>query len=146
MAKEKYMCVYCLKSRVGRSALLFFFFFIVKIGNSRSGIRFRNFIFKISGKPSFVLWWVTQFFYLLCSQFRLKASGWINKTLLLMPCLMGSSIIILKEYYIGQKKKYVCLRSPDPPYFSAADPNLFYRHYSTLIFANNPINFYTEFG
>jgi hypothetical protein len=24
-------------------------------------------------------------------------------------------------------KKYVCLRSPDPPYFSAADPNLFYR-------------------
>jgi len=27
----------------------------------------------------------------------------------------------------GQKKKYVCLRSPDRPYFSAADPNLFYR-------------------
>jgi hypothetical protein len=50
MAKEKYMCVYCLKSRVGRSAFFF-------------------------------------------------------------------SIIILKEYYIGQKKKYVCLRSPDPPIF-----------------------------
>ena len=27
---------------------------------------------------------VTQFFYLLCSQFRQKASGWINKTLLLI--------------------------------------------------------------
>ena len=26
----------------------------------------------------------TQFFYLLCSQFRQKASGWINKTLLLI--------------------------------------------------------------
>jgi hypothetical protein len=31
-----------------------------------------------------VLWRVTQFFYLLCSQFRQKASGWINKTLLLI--------------------------------------------------------------
>jgi hypothetical protein len=28
---------------------------------------------------------------------------------------------------LGQKKKYVCLRSPDPPYFSVADPNLFYQ-------------------
>ena len=27
----------------------------------------------------------------------------------------------------GQKKIYVCLRSPDLPYFSAADPNLFNR-------------------
>ena len=27
---------------------------------------------------------ITQFFYLLCSQFRQKASGWINKTLLLI--------------------------------------------------------------
>jgi hypothetical protein len=53
-----------------------------------SGIRY--FIFEISGKPSFVeavlcnLWRVTQFFYLLCSQFWQKASGWINKTLLLI--------------------------------------------------------------
>ena len=31
---------------------------------------------------------------------------------------------------LGQKKKYVCLRSPDP----------------TLIFASDPMNFYTEFG
>jgi hypothetical protein len=28
---------------------------------------------------------------------------------------------------LGQEKKYVCLRSPDPPYFSAANPNLFNR-------------------
>jgi hypothetical protein len=42
------------KSRVGRSGLIFFFFFfffiIGKTGNSRSGIRFRYFIFEISGK------------------------------------------------------------------------------------------------
>ena len=52
-----------------------------------SGIRFWYFIFEISGKPSFVetvIWRVTQFFYLLCFQFRQKASGWINKTLLLI--------------------------------------------------------------
>ena len=46
------------KSRVGRSGLIFIFilFFIIdKTGNSRSGIRFRYFIFDIFGKPSFVL-------------------------------------------------------------------------------------------
>ena len=51
-----------------------------------SGIRY--FIFEISGKPSFVeaVFYDenTQFFYLLCSQFRQKTSGWINKTLLLI--------------------------------------------------------------
>ena len=90
-AKKKNMCVYChmsKKSRVGRSASIFFLFFTIgKTGNSHSGIRFRYFIFQISGKPSFVeavLWRVAQFFYLLCSQFRQKASGWINKTVLLI--------------------------------------------------------------
>jgi hypothetical protein len=84
---KKNMCVYChmsKKSRVGRSALIFFFLLSAK-PESRS--RFRYFIFEISGKPSFVeavLWRVTQFFYLLCSQFRQKASGWINKTFLLI--------------------------------------------------------------
>jgi competence transcription factor ComK len=69
------------KSRVGRSALIFFFFITIgKTGNSRA--RFRYPIFEISDKPSFVLWRVTQFFYLLCFQFRQKDSGWINKTLL----------------------------------------------------------------
>ena len=42
--KQKYMCVYChmsKKSRVGRSAFIFFFFFTIgKTGNSRS--RFLN--------------------------------------------------------------------------------------------------------
>jgi hypothetical protein len=42
------------KSRVGRSALIFFFT-IGKTGNSRSWIRFPYFIFEISGKLSFVL-------------------------------------------------------------------------------------------
>jgi hypothetical protein len=72
--------------------IVFFFIFFYNYRENRrvvpgSGIRFRYFIFEISGKPSFVeavLWRVTQFFYLLCSQFRQKASGWINKTLLLI--------------------------------------------------------------
>ena len=69
----------------------FFFFFLLsakpEIVVPGSGIRFRYFIFEISGMPSFVeavLWQNTQFFYLLCSQFRQKASGCINKTLLLI--------------------------------------------------------------
>ena len=52
-AKKKYMCVYChmsKKSRLGRSGLIFFIIIISKTGNSRSGIRFRYFIFEISGK------------------------------------------------------------------------------------------------
>jgi hypothetical protein len=36
--------------------------------------------------------------------------------------LLNKKLILL----LGQKKKYVCLRSPDPLYFLAADPNLFY--------------------
>ena len=91
-AKQKNMCIYgymSKKSRVGRSALIFGFFFLLstkpEIVVLGSGIRY--FIFEIYGKLSYVeavLWWVTQFFYLLCSQFRQKASGWINKTLLLI--------------------------------------------------------------
>ena len=55
--KVKKKCVFTVtskKSRVGRSALIFFFFFVTigKIGNSRS--RFRYFILEIFGKPSFV--------------------------------------------------------------------------------------------
>ena len=48
---------------------------------------------------------------------------------------------------VRPKKKYVCLRSPDPPYFSAGQPtlNFFIGNYSTIIFASDPINFYTEF-
>ena len=92
---KKNVCVFtvtCQKNigSVGRHTFFFFFFFFfLTIGKTEivvpgSGIRFRYFIFEISVKPSFVLWRVTQFFYLLCSQFRQKASGWINKTLLLI--------------------------------------------------------------
>ena len=50
------------------------------------------------------------------------------------------------KYNIRSKKIYMCLRFPDQPYFSAADPNLFFiSNYSTLIFASDPINFNTEF-
>ena len=85
--KKICVCLLSKKSRVGRSVLLllllfFFFFNYRQNGNSRA--QFRYSIFEISGKPSFVLWRVTQFFYLLCSQFRQKTSGWINKTLLLI--------------------------------------------------------------
>jgi hypothetical protein len=67
-----------------------FFFTIGKIGNSRSRFRnpilvfhFQNFRWAVICW-SCVLWRVMQFFFLLCSQFRQKASGWINKTLLLI--------------------------------------------------------------
>ena len=57
-AKKKYMCVYChmsKKSRVGRSGLIFFSFFLLlsakpEIVVPGSGIGFRYFFFEISGK------------------------------------------------------------------------------------------------
>jgi hypothetical protein len=87
---NKKICVYghmSKTSRVGRSALIFFYLLSAKpeIVVPISGIQY--FIFEISVKSSFVeavLWRITQFFYLLCSQFWQKASGWINKTLLLI--------------------------------------------------------------
>ena len=54
--QKKNMCVYCRmskKSRVGRSGFIFYFFYFIIIGttgNSRSRIRFRYFIFEITGK------------------------------------------------------------------------------------------------
>jgi hypothetical protein len=37
-------------------------------------------------------------------------------------------MVSAKAHFLTKaKKENVCLRSPDPPYFSAADPNLFYR-------------------
>jgi len=90
-AKKKIrMCVYghmSKKSRVGRSGFFFFFLLSAKPEIVVPGSGIRYFIFEISGKPSFVeavLWRVMQFFYILCSQFRQKASGWINKTVLLI--------------------------------------------------------------
>ena len=48
---KKYICV-CLRSHVKKKIFVFCFFWLGKTGNSRSGIRFRYFIFGISGKPS----------------------------------------------------------------------------------------------
>ena len=85
---KKYVCLRShVKKIYGRSVGINFFFQSANLEIVVSGIRFRYIIFEISGKPSFVeaiLWRVTQFFYLSCSQFRQKASGWINKTLLLI--------------------------------------------------------------
>jgi hypothetical protein len=86
---RKKICVFMVacQKNLGSVGIKFFFFLLSakpEIVVPGSGIRFRYFIFQISGKLSFVLWRVTQFFYLLCSQFRQKASGWINKTLLLI--------------------------------------------------------------
>jgi hypothetical protein len=50
------------------------------------------------------------------------------------------SVLLVEE---RPKIKYVCLRHPTDPIFSAAYPNLFIGNYSTLIFASDPINFYT---
>jgi hypothetical protein len=72
------------KSRVGRHN---FFFYLLsaqpEIVVPSSGISFSKFpvsrhLLKLFYDEN------TQFFYLLCSQFRQKASGWINKTLLLI--------------------------------------------------------------
>jgi hypothetical protein len=72
------------KSRVGRHN---FFFYLLsaqpEIVVPSSGISFSKFpvsrhLLKLFYDEN------TQFFYLLCSQFRQKASGWINKILLLI--------------------------------------------------------------
>ena len=92
LGPKKRICVFtvtCQKNLGSVGIILFFFSFLpsAKLEIVVSRIRFRYFIFEISDKPSFVeavLWCVTQFFYLLCSQFWQKASGWINKTFLLI--------------------------------------------------------------
>ena len=109
IALQREPCVYghmSKKSRVGRSALYFCLFFLIIGKTGNSCFRFRYFIFEISGKPSFVetvLWQVMQFFYLLCSQFRQKASGWINKTLLLIKQQKWLSEFCVKIYRIASK-------------------------------------------
>ena len=109
---QKKICVLtvtCQKNlgSVGRDYYYYFFIIIIgKTGNSRSGIRFRYFIFEIFGKPSFieaVLWRIMQFFYLLCSQFRQKASSWINKTLLLVKHQKWLSEFCVKIHRVASK-------------------------------------------
>ena len=72
LGQKKYMCVYCHTAKPE-----------IVVPESDSGISFTKFPVNHHLFWSF-LWRVTQFFYLLCSQFRQKASGWINKTLLLI--------------------------------------------------------------
>ena len=110
LCQTKIMCVYChmsKKSRVGRSGLLFFLLLLsAKLEIVVSGIRFRYFIFEIFGKASFieaVLWRIMQFFFLLCSQFRQKASGWINKTLLLIKQQKWLSEFCVKIHRVASK-------------------------------------------
>ena len=90
-AKKKYMCVYChmsKKSRVGRSALNFFFNYrqnqkwSFPVPESDSGISFSK--FPVSRHLLKLFYDELQFSYLLCSQFQQKPSGWKNKTLLLI--------------------------------------------------------------
>jgi hypothetical protein len=118
---KKKMCVYChmsKKSMVGRD---YYFFFLDKTGNSRS----RYFIFEISGKSSFIeanLWRIMQFFYLLCSQFRQKASSWINKTLLLVKQQKWLSEFCVKIHRVSRvtvNTFFFFLALPYPPLFSA---------------------------
>jgi hypothetical protein len=83
----------CLSSHVkknpGSVGIHFFFYYrqnrkwSFPVPESNSGISFSKFsvsrhLLKLFYDEN------TQFFYLLCSQFRQKASGWINKTLLLI--------------------------------------------------------------
>ena len=99
--KKKYMCVYChmsKKSRVGRLGLLLFYFFLLsakpEIVVPGSGISFSKFLVK---------WRILQFFYLLCSHFRQKASSWINKTLLLVKQQKWLSEFCVKIHRVTSK-------------------------------------------
>ena len=111
---QKTKCVFTVRSHVkkiyGLSIGISFFSFLTigKAGNSRS--RFRNpipvFHFRNYGKPSYVeavLWRVAQFFYLLCSDFRQKDSGRINKTLLLIKQQKWLSEFRVNIYRIASK-------------------------------------------
>ena len=83
---KKKKCVFtvtCQKNLGSVGIIIIFFFYYRHNRKYDSGISFSKF------PVSRHLFWscfmrVTQFFYLLCSQFRQKASGWINKTLLLI--------------------------------------------------------------
>jgi hypothetical protein len=99
--KKKCVCLLSKKSRVGRSGLLIFFLLSAKpeIVVPGSGIRFRYFVFEISGKMTNY----AVFFYLLCSQFRQKASSWLNKTLLLVKQQKWLSEFCVKIHRVASK-------------------------------------------
>ena len=105
----KKMCVYCHMSkrfRVGRSGLIFIFFLLsakpeIVVPESDSGISFSKFSVK---------WRIMRFFYLLCSQFRQKASSWINKTLLLVKqqiCYLTNQNNSITYFEVNCKQKVI---------------------------------------
>ena len=51
-----------------------------------------------------------------------------------------------KNNYKAKKKICVFTVTPTHPIFQPPTLTFFISNYSTLIFANDPINFYTEFG
>jgi hypothetical protein len=51
------------------------------------------------------------------------------------------------RFLVQAKKKYMCVYGhPTDPIFQPPTLTFFIGNYSTLIFASDPINFYTEFG
>ena len=86
--KKKYVFMVTCQKNLGSVGINFFFFLLsakpeIGVPESDSGISFLKFpvsrhLLKLFYDEN------TQFFYLLDSQFRQKASGWINKTLLLI--------------------------------------------------------------
>jgi hypothetical protein len=68
--------------------------FSFPVPESDSGISFSKFSVK---------WRIMQFFCLLCSQFRQKASSWINKTLLLVKQQKWLSEFCVKMHRVASK-------------------------------------------
>jgi hypothetical protein len=52
----------------------------------------------------------------------------------------------LHAFLLGQTKNMCVYGHPTDPIFQPPTLTFFIRNYSTLIFASDPINFYTEFG
>jgi hypothetical protein len=102
--QKKNICVFTVtcQKNLGSVGFFFFFFFLLstkpEIVVPGSGIRFRYLIFENSVK-----WRIMQFFYLLCSQFRQKASSWINKTLLLVKQQKLLSEFCVKMHRVASK-------------------------------------------
>jgi hypothetical protein len=60
---------------------------------------------------------------------------------------MFKLLIKHKIKYLLDQKKYMCVYGhPTHPIFQPPTLTFFIGNYSTLIFANDPIKFYTEFG
>jgi hypothetical protein len=102
---KKYICVFTATFQqnlgsVGWDYYFFFFYYrqnrkqLFPVPESDSGI-------SISIFP--VKWRIMQFFYLLCSQFRQKASSWINKTLLLVKQQKWLSEFCVKIHRVASK-------------------------------------------